>query len=125
MAAPLWAAGTALLNQALGPTGNFNLSLYSRNGAPAFHPATSMTTPSDFAHVGLGSFDLGQLAAALKIAPASFAWSTSSLSQARYFPAATTVGTKAIFAGGGLGSAVADIYDAQTGTWSTASLSQA
>ena len=64
-------------------------------------------------------------------------WSTATLSQARYFLAATTVGTKAIFAGGCVAgacsgpSAVVDIYDAALGppadpaTWSTATLSQA
>ena len=55
-------------------------------------------------------------------------WTTASLSQARYDPAATTVGTKVLFAGGSTATAtssVVDIYDASTGQWSTASLSQA
>lgn len=57
-------------------------------------------------------------------------WSTYTLSAPRSLLAATTVGTKAIFAGGfggtGVGmSAVVDIYDDSTGTWSTAVLSEA
>ncbi len=55
-------------------------------------------------------------------------WSTATLSQAREYLAATTVGTKAIFAGGYSSSGysnVVDIYDASTGQWSTATLSQA
>ena len=61
-------------------------------------------------------------------------WSTASLSQGRHGLAATTVGTKAIFAGGyGFSnstgsftlSAVVDTYDAATDTWSTTMLSEA
>lgn len=52
-------------------------------------------------------------------------WTTASLSSARY-PVGTSSGTIAIFAGGpdwtGNPSAVVDIYDAGTGSWSTASL---
>jgi len=61
-------------------------------------------------------------------------WSTATLSQARTLLAATTVGSKAIFAGGSYSnlttvpdhgySSVVDIYDAETDTWSVASLSQ-
>jgi hypothetical protein len=51
-------------------------------------------------------------------------WSTHTLSQARANLAATTVGTKAIFAGGS-GSNVVDIYDSSSNTWSTATISQA
>jgi hypothetical protein len=58
-------------------------------------------------------------------------WSTATLSVARDFLAATTVGTKAIFAGGddsnsayGNPTNAVDIYDASTGQWSTATLSQ-
>ncbi len=51
------------------------------------------------------------------------------LSQARSRLAATSVGSKAIFAGGEFNitkrSDVVDIYDADTGLWSTATLSQA
>lgn len=64
MAAPEWAAGTALINQALGHlTGNWNEALYAQRDTDAFHPAASMG--SDFAHVGLGSFNLVNLAARL------------------------------------------------------------
>ena len=61
-------------------------------------------------------------------------WSAAKLSQARYYGmVAATVGTQAIFAGGVTGnsdgrlveSSVVDIYDASTGAWSTATLSQA
>ena len=55
-------------------------------------------------------------------------WSTDALSEARHALAATSVGDKAIFAGGGTysyeKSAVVDIYDTTSGTWSTAALSQ-
>jgi len=51
--------------------------------------------------------------------------STANLSQGRYWLAATTVGNKALFAGGSGASNVVDIYDADTNTWSTATLSQA
>ncbi len=53
-------------------------------------------------------------------------WSLETLSEGRHGLAATTVGTKAMFAGGqgppGNSDAV-DIYDDSTGTWSTATLS--
>ncbi|MAG35304.1 MAG: hypothetical protein CL878_03520, partial [Dehalococcoidia bacterium] len=60
-------------------------------------------------------------------------WSTATLSKGRYVLAATSVGAKAIFAGGydddssndgAIQSNVVDIYDAVTGAWSTAALSQ-
>ena len=53
------------------------------------------------------------------------------MSQQRYLPAATTVGTKAIFAGGDRGtlptpdSDVVDVYDAATNLWSTTTLASA
>ena len=54
---------------------------------------------------------------------------TFALSQARESLVATTVGNKAIFAGGYVSgntySNVVDIYDSSTNTWSTATLSQA
>jgi hypothetical protein len=54
-------------------------------------------------------------------------WSNHRLSQARDFPAAVTLGTRVLFAGG-MGdsgpSNVVDIYDSQTGEWQTASLSE-
>jgi hypothetical protein len=54
MAAPEWAAGTALINQALGQrTGNWNAVLYGQRTSNAFHPPSGMG--SDFAHVGLGA----------------------------------------------------------------------
>ena len=58
----------------------------------------------------------------------SNAWSTATLSQARWALAATTVGDKAIFAGGGDASNcydTVDIYDASSDTWTTHTLSQA
>ena len=59
-------------------------------------------------------------------------WSSSSLSQARHDLAATSVGSRAIFAGGFVNppdlpedpSDVVDIYDDATGEWRTAVLSQ-
>ncbi len=59
--------------------------------------------------------------------PVRAQWSTEFLSWPRYQLAATTVGTKALFAGGNAGagtvSAVVDIHDSATGTWTTANLS--
>jgi hypothetical protein len=54
-------------------------------------------------------------------------WTTARLSESRSRPAAATVGTRAIFAGGGAGghpSDVVDIYDSATDRWSTARLSE-
>ena len=66
------------------------------------------------------------LFAVLTVSPALGQWSTATLSAERMDPAATTVGSKALFAGG-TGSASwlpdVDIYDDAIGTWSTASLS--
>ena len=60
MSAPEWAGITAFLNDGLGHNiGEANPVLYSLAGTQAFHSAESMG--SDFAHVGLGSFDLEQL----------------------------------------------------------------
>lgn len=54
MAAPAWAAYTALLNQAQGSNlGFLNPLLYPLANSDGFHDAASMG--SDFAHVGLGS----------------------------------------------------------------------
>ncbi len=62
--APLWAAYTALINQSLGRSVGFlNPLLYPLNGTPAFHDAASMG--SDFAHVGLGSPNIGNIILAL------------------------------------------------------------
>ncbi len=56
-AAPIWAAFTALLNQAQGfNLGELNPLLYPLSKTSAFHSAASMG--SDFAHVGLGSPNL-------------------------------------------------------------------
>jgi autotransporter-associated beta strand protein len=58
-------------------------------------------------------------------------WSTATLSQARGYLSATSVGNQIFFAGGNAGnydtdpSNVVDIYNTSTGIWSTASLSQA
>jgi hypothetical protein len=64
MAAPVWAAFAARLNQMLGQNiGALNPVLYQLAGTEAFHTPTSMGT--DFAHVGLGSPNLNRLGAAL------------------------------------------------------------
>ena len=55
-------------------------------------------------------------------------WTSTTLSTARYSLAATSLGDKAFFAGGGSGSGysnVIDIFDANSGNWSVAALSQA
>jgi uncharacterized membrane protein len=57
-------------------------------------------------------------------------WTTTFLSQARYYVVATSVGDLALFAGGvGLGTAVisgvVDIFNASSNKWTTATLSQA
>lgn len=55
-------------------------------------------------------------------------WSTATLSQARGYISSTSVGSKALFAGGSNDagvSAVVDIYDATSGLWTAASLSVA
>ena len=82
-----------------------------------------------------GGFDGFYPSAAVDIYDASTGhWSTTTLSQARDNLAMATVGTQAIFAGGisnianggnNTGSAAVDIFDASTGRWSTATLSQA
>jgi len=63
----------------------------------------------------------------LLAAPASAQWSKANLLEARWGLAATSVGTKALFAGGlnnsGLPSAFVDFYDASTGTWGLMQLS--
>ena len=60
LAAPEWAAFTALLNQTQGSAlGALNPLIYPLAGPGAFHDATSMG--SDFAHVGLGSPKLALL----------------------------------------------------------------
>lgn len=57
VAAPIWAAFAAQLNQAEGHNiGAFNPVLYPLAGTQAFHSAASLGT--DFAHVGLGSPNL-------------------------------------------------------------------
>jgi kumamolisin len=64
LAAPIWASGLALINQKLGHlTGNLNPALYAQASTNAFHSAASIG--STFEQVGLGSFDLGNLANAL------------------------------------------------------------
>ncbi len=60
IAAPVWAAFSAVLNQGLGQNiGALNQAIYPFANTSAFHNATSMG--SDFAHVGLGSPNLNQL----------------------------------------------------------------
>jgi kumamolisin len=74
MAAPIGAASTALLNQALGgPVGNLLPTLYSLQNSGAFHSPASMLPPNnDFQHLGLGSPRLGSLLAFLAGPSASF-----------------------------------------------------
>ena len=61
MATPTWAAFVAILNQQQGSNlGFLNPLLYPLANTEAFHTAASMG--SDFAHVGLGSPNLGVLA---------------------------------------------------------------
>jgi hypothetical protein len=60
LAAPIAAAFTALLNQSQGTNlGDLNASIYPLANSGAFHNAASMG--SDFAHVGLGSPNIGVL----------------------------------------------------------------
>src|SRR5271170_1208971 len=62
--APLWAADTALINQSLGHNVGFlNPLLYPLSGTNSFHDPASMG--SDFAHVGLGSPNVGNIILAL------------------------------------------------------------
>lgn len=62
--APIWAAFTALLNEAHGQNlGFLNPYLYQLAGPTAFHSAAELD--SDFAHVGLGSPNLSFLRLAL------------------------------------------------------------
>ncbi len=64
VAAPIWAASAALLNQSQGKNiGNFNTAIYRFANTNAFHNAASMG--SDFAHVGLGSPNVDALHVAL------------------------------------------------------------
>jgi len=64
----------------------------------------------------------------LHLSGTHFVHKTASLSQARFFPAATTVGSQAIIAGGRLDNAgesdAVDIYNATTARWSAAQLSE-
>src|SRR5262245_36879119 len=64
VAAPIWAAIVAVLNQQGGqPLGFLNPLLYPRANTIAFHSAVELG--SDFAHVGLGSPNVGELYRAL------------------------------------------------------------
>ncbi len=84
-----------------------------------------------FARAFLHMICLAAIAATLLAAQAAQAGlihTTDTLSQARCQLAGTSVGGKALFAGGYTGSAHSnrvDIYDAAAGTWTIASLSQA
>jgi kumamolisin len=67
-AAPVWAAFTALLNEAQGENlGFLNPLIYPLSDTDAFHDAVSLG--SDFAHVGLGSPNLSVLSRALSDTP--------------------------------------------------------
>jgi kumamolisin len=67
LSTPLWAAGIARINQACGgPSGLVAewVSIGDQPGLQAFHLAWQMQGPNnDYLHLGLGSFDLGKLAA--------------------------------------------------------------
>jgi hypothetical protein len=71
MAAPEWAAGLAVINQGLGErVGNLDPLIYAQGKGTGFHPASGMSgsttgATNDFAHLGLGSFNLGNLFTAL------------------------------------------------------------
>jgi len=65
-AAPIWAAITAHLNQALGSAiGSLNTVLYPLANTKAFHSPSSMSPVSDFQHVGLGSPNVDKILLAL------------------------------------------------------------
>ena len=67
IAAPIWAAFTAVLNEAQGSNlGQINPMIYPLAGTNAFHTAASMS--SDFAHVGLGSPNIERSHPATKLA---------------------------------------------------------
>lgn len=60
LSAPKWAAITVFLNRRLGRNvGEVNPAVYPLAGTAAFHDAAGMG--SDFAHVGIGSFDFDRL----------------------------------------------------------------
>jgi len=75
VAAPIWAAFTAVVNQVLGrKLGFLNPQIYPLSSTTAFHSATSVG--SDFAHVGLGSPNLSELSRRLSggvVGPVSIA----------------------------------------------------
>ncbi len=65
LTAPLWAAYTALINQAVGSNlGFLNPLLYPLAATPGFNGPAALS--SDFAHVGLGSPNVDQLIAQLR-----------------------------------------------------------
>ncbi|HTW87943.1 MAG TPA: protease pro-enzyme activation domain-containing protein [Candidatus Binataceae bacterium] len=77
LAAPTWAAFTALLNQAQGSNlGFLNPLLYALSGTGAFHDPTALG--SDFIHVGLGSPNLNILHQLLSGASAGAVSATNS-----------------------------------------------
>ena len=75
MATPEWAAGIALIDQALGHRiGNADTVLYAHGRSNGFHQPSGMIAPSnDFGHLGLGSFDLGKLLTAIHPTPSASA----------------------------------------------------
>ena len=86
MSTPEWAGATAFLNDELGTNiGDLDDMLYPLAGTGAFHTAASMG--SDFAHVGLGSFDLPRLREALS------GQSTGAVSPSASLAAAAGAGT--------------------------------
>jgi hypothetical protein len=83
VAAPTWAAGVALLNQALGQNlGHLNPTLYPLAASGAFH--TPAALGSDFAHVGLGSPKFNSLLLAIR--GASSGPVSASVSEVRLLP---------------------------------------
>jgi alcohol dehydrogenase (cytochrome c) len=63
MAAPIWAAATALMNERCGGPAGL-VAAWVSTVPSGLHPAAGMTAPdNDFPHLGFGSFDLARLIA--------------------------------------------------------------
>ncbi len=85
--------------------------------------------PGDTVAISVANPESGRRSNDFELAAPMGSWSTATLSQARFGPAATSVGNLAIFAGGAYGSyasgsSAVDIYNAATGRWSTSTLPQ-
>ncbi len=92
VAAPIWAAYAAVLNEAQGRNlGNLNPLIYPLAATPAFHGPGSLGT--DFAHVGLGSPNLNLVNLGLSGNTAGAPVATMSSAVPYTFGAAPTIGT--------------------------------